>query len=161
MDTSSKSKTNETIPVLLDTNILIYSASEHFDIAYQIENLGFHNVWVTESVKNELRRLVETGSKKEKRFAKVALNIAERFKTVPDPPITGSVDCHLLYLAKNRGCIVATSDTSLRRQLKKIGLPVIYLKNKRLIAESNLITKVRNPSLRVKQTSVKRNSQIK
>ncbi|MGQ9759111.1 MAG: PIN domain-containing protein [Candidatus Methanomethylicaceae archaeon] len=163
MGTSSESEINATAPVLLDTNILIYSASEPFDIAHQLENLGFHNLLVTEGVKSELDRLVKTGSKKEKRFARVALDIASRFRVLPDPPIIGGVDDQLLYLAKNSGYIVATSDIFLRRRLKKEGLSVIYLKKRRLIAECNLITKISHPTARTtqKQTSNKRDSKAK
>lgn len=144
MDTFNKPRLKDTVPVLLDTNILMYSASEPFDIAYQLEELGFKNIVVTEGVRRELDRLAQKGRKKERRFAKLSLEISSKFKVVPDPPLVGSVDDQLLEMAKKNGYIVATSDTRLKRRLKREGLPVIYLKNRRLIAELNLITKVRN-----------------
>jgi rRNA-processing protein FCF1 len=141
MGTSSRLKGEETVPVLLDTNMLIYSASEPFEIRSQLERLGFKNIIVTEGVKRELERLAQVGRTKEKKFAKLSLEIAKKFGTMPDPPITGSVDDQLVYISKQHGYIVATSDASLRRRLKREGLPVIYIKNRRLISECDLITK--------------------
>ncbi|MCX8181604.1 MAG: hypothetical protein N3D12_00635 [Candidatus Methanomethyliaceae archaeon] len=138
---SSRTKQKETVPVLLDTNVLMYSASEPFEIRSQLERLGFKNIIVTEGVRRELERLANSGHIKEKKFAKLSLEIANKFGTMPDPPIVGGVDDHLVYISKEYGYIVATSDASLRRRLKKEGLPVIYIKNRRLISECNLITK--------------------
>ncbi|MEM2058645.1 MAG: hypothetical protein QXO76_10395 [Thermoproteota archaeon] len=145
MGMSSRTKPKETIPVLLDTNVLMYSASEPFEIRSQLERLGFKNIIVTEGVRRELERLAGSGHAKEKKFAKLSLEIAKKFETLPDPPIGGSVDDQLLYLSKECGYIVATSDTSLRRRLKREGLPVIYIKNRRLISECDLITKTNQP----------------
>ena len=145
MGMSSKNKPIETVPVILDTNVLMYSASEPFQIRSQLERLGFKNIFVTEGVKRELERLTHSGCTKEKKFAKLSLEIAKKFATIPDPPVTGSVDNQLIYISKEYGYIVATSDASLRRRLKREGLPVIYIKNRRLISECDLITKTRLP----------------
>ncbi|GEM_PF-350819 len=141
MGTSSRLKSEETVPVLLDTNILIYSASEPFEIRSQLERLGYKNIIVTEGVKRELERLAQSGRTKEKKFAKLSLDIAKKFGTMPDPPIARSVDDQLVYISKQYGYIVATSDACLRKRLKREGLPVIYIKNRRLVSECNLITK--------------------
>ncbi len=144
MDTFSNPRLKDTVPILLDTNILMYSASEPFNIAYQLEELGFKNILITEGVRRELERLAQNGHKKERQFAKLSLEISSKFKVVPDPPVAGSVDDQLLEMAKKHGYIVATSDACLKRRLRREGLPVIYLKDRRLIAELNLITKVKN-----------------
>lgn len=144
MDMCSRSTTKETVPVLLDTNILLYSVSEPFEIKSQIEKIGFKKIVITEGVKRELERIATIGRTKEKKFAKLSLEIAKRFEVLPDPPIEGTVDDQLLYLSKNHGYVVATSDALLRRRLRKEGLPVIYIKNKRLISESNVVSRI-NP----------------
>lgn len=149
MDMSSRTKSKETVPVLLDTNVLMYSASEPFEIKGQLERLGFKKIIVTEGVRRELERLAGSGRAKEKKFAKLSLEIAKRFGTMPDPPVGGEVDDQLLYISKEYGYIVATSDASLRRRLKKEGLPVIYIKNRRLISECNLITKTNQPTTNI------------
>lgn len=141
MVTSSRAAPKETVPVVLDTNVLMYSVSEPFEIKSQLQKLGFNDIIVTEGVRHELKRLAESGRTKEKKFARLSLEVAKKFETMPDPPVGGGVDDQLIYLSKEYGYIVATSDSSLRRRLKKEGLPVIYIKNRRLIAECNLITK--------------------
>ncbi|MDH5806509.1 MAG: hypothetical protein QXW62_01655 [Candidatus Methanomethylicaceae archaeon] len=128
-------------PVVLDTNIVIYSATEPFDILSQIMELGFGKPVIIESIKKELEKLSIKGSNKEKRNAKLALKLCEKFELEPDPPISGNVDEKLLFLAKNKGYIIATCDSSIRKKLRELGLPVIYLKDGRLIAEVDIITK--------------------
>ncbi|MEM1572916.1 MAG: hypothetical protein QXI49_02200 [Candidatus Methanomethylicaceae archaeon] len=128
-------------PVVLDTNIVIYSATEPFDILSQIMELGFGKPLIIESIKKELEKLSIKGSNKEKRNAKLALKLCEKFELEPDPPISGNVDEKLLFLAKNKGYIIATCDSSIRKKLRELGLPVIYLKDGRLIAEVDIITK--------------------
>ncbi|MGC8936056.1 MAG: PIN domain-containing protein [Candidatus Methanomethylicaceae archaeon] len=144
MDMCSRTATKETVPVLLDTNILLYSVSEPFEIKSQIEKIGFKKIVITEGVKRELERIANSGRTKEKKFAKLSLEIANRFEVLPDPLIGGTVDDQLLYLSKNYGYIVATSDALLRKRLRKEGLPVIFIKNKRLIAESSVVSRI-NP----------------
>jgi rRNA-processing protein FCF1 len=131
-----------TTTVILDTNILIYSASEPFDIAHQLKRLGFVNVKVSKGVMDELERISETRTGKGQRFAKLALEIARKFEVLRDHTEKAPVDDQLVQMAKRRGYIVATSDSQLRRHLRKEGVSVIYLKNKRLMSESDLITKM-------------------
>lgn len=130
------------MPVLLDTNIIVYSIRKPFDIVNQLAELGFSRIIVIEGVKKELEKLTIKGRMKEKRSAKLALEICEKFELEPDPPIFGSVDEKLLFLAKTKGYIIATCDSSIRKKLRERGLPVIYLKDNRLIAEINLIAKI-------------------
>jgi rRNA-processing protein FCF1 len=47
------------------------------------------------------------------------------------------VDDQLIQMAKRGEYIVATSDSQLRRRLRKEGVSIIYLKNRRLIPESD------------------------
>ena len=135
------SKINTTT-VILDTNILIYSAFEPFDIAHQLKRVGFVNIKVPKGVIDELERISKMRTGKEQRFAKLALEIAKRFEVLGDHAQGAQVDDQLVQMAKSRGYIVATSDSRLRRRLRKEGVSVIYLKDGRLIPESDLITKM-------------------
>lgn len=133
---------NKSLPcVILDTNIIMYSATEPFDILSQIMELGFGKPLIIESTKRELEKLSIKGSNKEKRNAKLALKLCEKFELEPDPPISGDVDEKLLFLAKTKGYIIATCDSDIRKKLREHGLPVIYLKDGRLIAEVDIIAK--------------------
>ena len=123
--------------VLLDTNILIYSASEPYDIAYQLKRLGFIDVKVPKAVIDELEGISERRTGKKQRFAKLALEIAGKFKTLKNSSEGAPVDDQLIQMAKIGEYVIATSDSQLRRRLRKEGVSIIYLKNRRLIPESD------------------------
>jgi hypothetical protein len=131
-----------TTTVILDTNILIYSVSEPFDIAHQLNRMGFVNVKVTKGVMDELERISARRTGKVQRFAKLALEIAKKFEVLKEHAPEAPIDDQLVQMAKSKGYIVATSDSPLRRRLRKEGVSIIYLKDGRLIPESDLITKM-------------------
>src|SRR5512137_1989063 len=121
--------------VILDTNILIYSASEPFDIAHQLRIMGFTRVLVPSSVLWELEAISHGRSKKLGRFAKLAIKIASSFERVDLRPAKPSVDEEIFAAAKSEGHMVATSDAAIRKRLRAIGITVLYLKDGRLINE--------------------------
>jgi rRNA-processing protein FCF1 len=123
--------------VLLDTNILIYSASEPYDITHQLKRLGFVDVKVPKAVIDELKWISERRTGKKQRFAKLALEIAGKFEMLRDSNGEAPVDDQLIQMAKRGEYIVATSDSQLRKRLRKEGVSIIYLKNRRLIPESD------------------------
>lgn len=129
--------------VLLDTNILIYSASRPFDIAHLLGRAGYIDIRVPEAVLDELRRLSDDqkrggkgkgGGGKLRKFARLALEIAGKFQQVPTPRGVPA-DGELLRLARGGGYVVATSDAALMRHLRNAGAPVIFLKDGRLVAD--------------------------
>jgi rRNA-processing protein FCF1 len=123
--------------VLLDTNILIYSASEPYDIAYQLKLLGFIDVKVPAAVIEELEGILKRDSGKKRRFAKLALDIASKFKELGKSNEKIPVDDQLIQQARMGEYIIATSDSQLKRRLRKEDIPIIYLKNRRLISEGD------------------------
>jgi rRNA-processing protein FCF1 len=126
------------IPVaLLDTNILIYSASEPFDISHQLKIMGFNNVLVPSSVIWELEAISSGKSRRLGRFAKLALKIASSFKCVDLSPVKPSVDDEIIAAAQAEGYAVATSDAAMRRKLRAAGITVLFLKDGRLINEGD------------------------
>jgi rRNA-processing protein FCF1 len=133
-----------TTTVLLDTNVLIYSATKPFDIAHQLRRFGFTNISVPCEVLGELRLLSSKGGSKSKRFATLAIQIALGFEAIALGYSTSSVDDQLLMVAKEKGYIIATADSALRRRLRDEGLSVIYLKRSRLIPETDLLIKSNN-----------------
>lgn len=132
---------DRTTTVLLDTNVLIYSAAKPFDIAHQLRRFGFTNISVPCEVLDELRWLSSKGGSKSRRFATLATQIALGFEKIALGYSARSVDDQLLMAAKEKGYIVATTDSALRRRLRDDGLSVIYLKRGRLISETDLLTK--------------------
>ena len=127
--------------VLLDANILIYSATLPFDIAFQLRRLGFSNIRVPFDVLGELRGLAMKGGGKSRRFANLAMEIAHGFEPIELGLPSLAVDDQLLHSAREKGYIIATTDAGLRRRLRGEGLSVIYLKQGRLITEAELLTR--------------------
>lgn len=124
--------------VILDTNILIYSASEPFDLAHQLKVMGFSRVYVPSSVLWELELISHGKSRKLGRFAKLAMKMASSFDRVDLRPAKPSVDEEICAAAKSEGHAVATSDAAMRRRLRATGITVLYLKDGRLINEGEV-----------------------
>lgn len=123
--------------VLLDTNILIYSATQPFDLAHQLRIMGLTRVLVPSSVLWELEAISNGKSKKLGRFAKLALKIASSFDRIDLTPVKPSVDEEIILAAKAEGLTVATSDSAMRRKLRAAGITVLFLKDGRLINEGD------------------------
>lgn len=126
------------LAVILDTNILIYSASKPFDLAHQLKVMGFSRVYVPSSVLWELESISHGKSRKLGRFAKLAMNIASSFDRIDLRPAKPSVDEEICAAAKSEGHVVATSDAAMRRRLRATGITVLYLKDGRLINEGEV-----------------------
>ncbi len=124
--------------VILDTNILIYSASEPFDLEHQLRIMGFTRVMVPSSVIWELEAIAEGKSKKLARFARLALRIASLFERIELKPTKSTVDEEIISSAQSEGFLVATADGAMRRRLRKVGITVLYLKDGRLINEGEM-----------------------
>ncbi len=129
---SSSSPRGPLLSVILDTNILIYSASQPFDIAHSLEQRSLNSVLVPSFVISELESL-SRGTGKRSKVAALALRIASQFKTIRASVDGRTVDDKLENLATRGGYIVATADSPLRRRLLAVGVPVIYLKDGRLV----------------------------
>lgn len=139
----ASSSENRITTVLLDTNILIYSATEPFDVVHQLRAVGLTHIKVPLAVMDELMRISSTGpSRKLRRFARLALEIAKGLETVEFEFKDVPTDDQLARAAKDGRYIIATTDAALRRRLAGEGLSVIFLKNGRLIPETDLVTRI-------------------
>ncbi|MDI9644301.1 MAG: PIN domain-containing protein [Candidatus Verstraetearchaeota archaeon] len=113
--------------VILDTNILIYSASKPLNIGRALSVLGFSRILVPSFVMDELDSIGRNRDKRGK-FARLAREIAKNFPMI-DVTVEGTdVDEKILHLAKSEGCAVATADSGLRRRLLSEGIPVVIMK---------------------------------
>ncbi len=118
--------------VILDTNILIYSASKPFNLESEMRQIGFTQIVVPSFVLDELQ-CIGRGADKRGRFARLAIRIAQGFIRL-DAHVEGSdVDEKILRLAKEKRCAVATADSALRRRLISDGIRVLLLKDRRII----------------------------
>jgi rRNA-processing protein FCF1 len=121
--------------VILDTNILIYSASKPFNLESEMRRAGFSRVAVPSFVLDELISIGRSLDKRGK-FARLALQIAKHFDIIRSDLEGADVDEKILQLAKEMGCAVATADAALRRRLSSEGIRVLLLKGRMIIDPS-------------------------
>ncbi|MEB3817031.1 MAG: PIN domain-containing protein [Desulfurococcales archaeon] len=119
--------------VVLDTNTLILMAAGVIPPSLLAETLeSSHELVAPTAVKEELERLSASHPRSlTRRRARAALNLAERLSVTWVNTTLKEADDAIEELAralKAEGCrvVVATSDRSLRRRLRSIGVPTLY-----------------------------------
>ncbi|MEM1539063.1 MAG: DNA-binding protein [Candidatus Bathyarchaeia archaeon] len=117
--------------VILDSNALFVPIKFKIDIFEELRNLLNRNYEpvVLSLVKGELEKILERGSPKTRREAAYALKMAERCKLI-EANIKGSPDDVIIEMAREWKCPVFTNDKKLRKRLRDINVPVIYVRQK-------------------------------
>ena len=120
------------IPVLIDSSFLLIPLEDGVDIFSELERLlALPRCLVPRPVIEELRRLREMASPSEARRIGLALKLAERCELLDVELAEGEdVDDLLVRLARELRCPVATKDGELRKRLRRVGIPVIYLRQR-------------------------------
>jgi len=125
--------------ILLDTNILML-IGRGIDIFTQIEELldTKPEYYVIEPVVKELEKIIAYGGVKERKAAKLALELVKKKCRVIEVSLSPdkSVDDLLLEIALRKGFIVATNDRELRRRLREAGIPEIYFREEKQLLEA-------------------------
>jgi hypothetical protein len=123
----------ETVKVVLDSNALLVTLQFKIDIFEELKTLlkrRFEPVLLL-PVKRELERLAEEGSPKMRKNASFALELAEKCKLVNiNEEGMASPDNAIIKAAKKWNCPVFTNDRLLRKRLRDINVPVIYVRQK-------------------------------
>jgi rRNA-processing protein FCF1 len=133
----------EPLKVILDSNALFVPLQFRIDIFEEIKLLLNRNVEfvLLSSVKRELEMLATKDSPKIRREALFALKLAEKCKYVPvenDGELT--VDDAIVRVAKKWSSPVFTNDIQLKRKLRDISVPVIYVRQKSRLDIDGLIS---------------------
>jgi len=121
------------IKLIFDTNFLFLPAKFHIDILAECMTLLGERVdpLLISQVHSELDRMAAGRSVKKSMQASLALEYAKhlRHATVESGPKEGTDDV-ILRIAVEWGCVVATNDRELRKRLRDISVPVIYLRER-------------------------------
>jgi hypothetical protein len=140
MSTSPKSK--EALKVILDSNALFVPLESKIDVFAETKRLLSRNLdfVLLSPVKHELELLATKDSPKTRREALYALKIAEKCKYVPvDKCEKLSTDDVIVKVAKAWNSPVFTNDRQLRKRLRDISVPVIYVRQKSRLDVDGLI----------------------
>ncbi|MEM2675074.1 MAG: hypothetical protein QXT10_01040 [Candidatus Bathyarchaeia archaeon] len=121
------------LKVIFDTNALFVPLQFKIDIFEELRTLlnrNFEPV-LLKPIKNEIEEIAEKGSPKMRRTAAYALKLAERCTLVDlGENFAGSPDDAIVRLAGEWKCPVFTNDRKLRKRLRDINVPVIYVRQK-------------------------------
>jgi len=120
------------IKVILDTNFLMIPFQFNLDVFQEIEYLLQKKVdfVVPSSVKSELTGISARGGEGAAE-ASLALQLASRCRVVEVTLNPGeSVDDAIVKASQKLGAVVATTDIELKKRLRDINVPVVYLRDK-------------------------------
>jgi len=128
--------------VILDSNFLFIPSRFRIHIFDELENILSQRVDLVllSSTYEEIRRIAEKGSQRTRQQASLALKLAEKCRIVrAERGLEETCDDVIVRIAEEWRSPVATNDEVLRRRLRNINVPVIYLRQKsRLEMEGGL-----------------------
>ncbi|MEM2994977.1 MAG: DNA-binding protein [Candidatus Bathyarchaeia archaeon] len=131
--TQQSKNEKKTLKIILDSNSLFVPFQFRIDIFEELKTLlkrRFEPILLL-PVRRELERLAETGSPKMRKKALYALKLADKCKRVNVAGESGiSPDDIIVKVAGEWRCPVFTNDRRLRKRLRDINVPVIYVRQK-------------------------------
>jgi rRNA-processing protein FCF1 len=130
------------LKIIIDSNFLFVPAQFKLDIFEGIMNLlnqRYESI-VLSTTLDELRNIMERGAPKLRKQAEMALKLAEKCLIVNVDRKPGETnDDVIIRVAEQKKCLVATNDAALRKRLRDISIPVVYVRQKsRLELEGSL-----------------------
>jgi uncharacterized protein len=139
---SASSTQHEALKVILDSNALFVPIEFKIDIFTEVERLLNRRVDLVllSPVKRELELLATKDSPTIRRQASFALKLAEKCKYIPiGEDRKEQTDDIIINVAKAWNSPVFTNDRLLRRRLRDIRVPVIYVRQKLRLEIDGLI----------------------
>lgn len=123
----------ENLKIILDTNALFVPLQFKIDIFEELKillNGNFEPVLLS-PIRRELEKIAEKNAPKMRKNASYALKLAEKCKLFKvDEKFVGSPDDAVVQMAQEWNCPVFTNDRELRKRLRNINVPVIYVRQK-------------------------------
>ena len=119
--------------MIVDSNFLFIPSQFPVDIFEELERLLGQRVdfVLLSPTYEETRRIAEKGARKTRQQAFLALKLAEKCRIVQAEKGLGETcDDVIVRMAEEWSSPVATNDGVLRRRLRNINVPVIYLRQK-------------------------------
>jgi rRNA-processing protein FCF1 len=121
-----------TLKIIVDSNALFAPLKLRMDIFEELKTLLNTNPEpiILLQVKLELERIASNGSPQERKDALYALKQAEKCTLISTNDREMKADDAILKAARDWKCGVFTNDRKLRKRLRDINVPVIYLRQK-------------------------------
>ena len=128
----SEPKKKEFPKLILDSNALFVPLQFKLDIFEELNtlmNANYEPILLSPN-RQEIERLAREGSLKTRKEAAYALKLAEKCRLVELEIIGASADDVIVKVASKWKCPVFTNDRLLRKRLRDINVPVIYVRQK-------------------------------
>ncbi len=128
--TSKPAKTN--LKVILDSNVFFVPLRFKIDVFEELGTLlgrNFEPILLSPILK-EIERMAEKGNPKIRKDAEYALRLAERCTLVRIDDAVIQPDDVIVQVAHEWKCVVFTNDMPLKKRLRDINVPVIYVRQK-------------------------------
>jgi rRNA-processing protein FCF1 len=128
----SKPVRREMLKVIMDSNALFVPLQFKMDIFSELERLlnRHFSLILLSSVKRELETLAEKGSPKMRKNAVYALKLGKKCTYAKIDQENSQVDDVIVEMAEKWRAPVFTNDVVLRKRLRDISVPVIYVRQK-------------------------------
>jgi len=127
---------NVALKVILDSNFLFVPSQFKIDIFEGMMNLlnqKYEPILLTTTL-HELQRMAQKGPPKLRKQVYIALKLAEKCQLVnAERREEETNDDVIVRIAAQWKCPVATNDAELKRRLRDISIPVIYMRQKSLL----------------------------
>ncbi|MGO8805046.1 MAG: PIN domain-containing protein [Candidatus Bathyarchaeia archaeon] len=139
---SNPHKSNEPLKIILDSNAFFIQLELKIDVFEETKRLLNRNLdfILLSPVKNELELLATKDSLKTRREAAYALKLSEKCRLVAvENSEKMATDDVILKVSKAWNAPVFTNDRQLRKRLKDISVPVIYVRQKSRLDIDGLI----------------------
>ena len=123
----------ESVKVILDSNAFFVPLQFKIDIFDCLEQLlkRKHELILLSPIKRELEAFAKKGSPKMRKNALYALKLAEKCKYFEvESPASELADDVIVKIAKEWKALVFTNDRQLKKRLRDISMPVIYVRQK-------------------------------
>ena len=120
--------------IILDTNFLLIPASLGVDVFSQIKELEPKaELFIVDKTIDELKKIKKEQKGKNKKCAEIAIIMAHKFKLKILKTTTFKNVDEIIEEKAKKGYAVATQDLELKRKLKKSGIKLVYLRQKRYV----------------------------
>ena len=129
----------EVLKVLFDTNFLLAPVELGVDVEEKLgQILGNYRIFIPVCVKRELERLRETG-KKQEREIDLALKLANKHEEIRISEVADDPDDALIEYSPNKNVVVCTNDKELINRLREKDVPVIFVRQNKLLDKIGVI----------------------
>ena len=123
-----------TMKFLIDTNFLLIPGKFKVDIFSEMQKFGKPELYTLDQVVRELEKLA-SGKGSDSKAAKLALDFLDMKDVTVLKAGTGPTDREIEKAAMDGGFAVCTQDKALIKRLKKTGVKVVFLRQKRFLEE--------------------------